>query len=71
MRGRIFFKSVLLLLQIIAKKRGLSWEKLASLADLQSALGASLDDMIALLKEFLHEQPYSKEEVRYLCDLTV
>jgi hypothetical protein len=48
----------------LAKKHGLSWEKLSSLADLQSALKASLDEMIALVKDFLHEEPYSKEEVR-------
>jgi hypothetical protein len=48
----------------MAKKRGLSWEKLSRLADLQSAVRGSLDEMIALVKEFLHEEPYSKEEVR-------
>jgi hypothetical protein len=64
-----YLANLLLLLQIMAKKRGLSWEKLSSLADLQSAMKASLDEMIALVKECLHEQPYSKEEVRYFCDL--
>ncbi|KDR23048.1 N-acetylgalactosamine kinase [Zootermopsis nevadensis] len=49
--------------QIMAKKRGLSWEKVSSLADLQSTMTASLGEMIALVKEFLHEQPYSKEEI--------
>jgi hypothetical protein len=54
----------------MAKKHGLSWEKLSSLADFQSAIRASLDEMIALVKECLHEQPYSKEEVRYVFDST-
>lgn len=55
----------------MAKKRGLSWEKVSSLADLQSTMTASLGEMIALVKEFLHEQPYSKEEVRYFLTLSV
>lgn len=49
--------------QIMAKKRGLSWEKVSSLADLQSAVRASLIEMVDLVKELLHEQPYSKEEI--------
>jgi hypothetical protein len=48
----------------MAKKRGLSWEKVSSLADLQSAVRASLIEMADIVKELLHEQPYSKEEVR-------
>jgi hypothetical protein len=56
--------SVLLFVQIMAKKRGLSWEKVSSLSDLQSAVRASLVEMVDLVKELLHEQPYSKEEVR-------
>jgi hypothetical protein len=53
----------------MAKKRGLSWEKVPSLADLQSAVGASLDEMVDLVKELLHEQSYSKKEVRRFCDI--
>ncbi|PNF41266.1 N-acetylgalactosamine kinase, partial [Cryptotermes secundus] len=49
--------------QIMAKKRGLSWEKVSSLADLQSAVSASLVEMVDLVKELLHEEPYSKEEI--------
>lgn len=56
--------SGLLFTQIMAKKRGLSWEKVSSLADLQSAVRASLVEMVDLVKELLHEEPYSKEEVR-------
>jgi uncharacterized membrane protein len=56
--------SVVLFVQIMAKKRGLSWEKVSSLADLQSAVRASLVEMVDLVKNLLHEQPYSKEEVR-------
>jgi hypothetical protein len=58
------FVSVVLFVQIMAKKRGLSWEKVSSLADVQSAVRASLVEMVDLVKELLHEQPYSKEEVR-------
>ncbi|XP_069686505.1 N-acetylgalactosamine kinase-like [Periplaneta americana] len=49
--------------QLMAKKRGLSWEKLSCLADLQSALKASLEEMIAMVKEFLHKEPYTKSEI--------
>lgn len=63
-RVSIFYSSLLLCVQIIAKKCGLSWEELSSLADLQLAVRGSLDEMIALVKEFLHKEPYSKEEVR-------
>jgi hypothetical protein len=48
----------------MAKKRGLPWRNVSSLADLQSAVAASLDEMADLVKELLHERPYSKEEVR-------
>jgi hypothetical protein len=51
----------------MAKKYGLSWGKISSLADLQSAVRASLVEMVDLVKELLHEEPYSKEEVRQFC----
>ena len=47
----------------MAKRRGLTWEKVRTLAELQTALNANLDDMVLLVKEVLHEQPYTKEEV--------
>ncbi|KAJ9580402.1 hypothetical protein L9F63_003926, partial [Diploptera punctata] len=49
--------------QLMAKKRGLTWEKLRTLAELESALNASLDDMVLLVKEILHQHPYTKEEM--------
>ena len=33
------------------------------LGDLQKALGASLPEMLKLVAEVLHEEPYTKEEV--------
>lgn len=49
--------------QILAKSKGLPWQKLQRLGDLQSALGVDLDNMIQIVKDTLHEEPYSKKEV--------
>lgn len=42
---------------------GLPWEGLRRLGDLQTKLKKSLDEMIALVKENLHEQAYDKQEI--------
>ncbi|KRT85489.1 hypothetical protein AMK59_1805, partial [Oryctes borbonicus] len=49
--------------QIIAKKKGLNWINIKRLGELQSALNVDLPIMIAIVKEMLHEGPYSKQEV--------
>lgn len=49
--------------QILAKSRGLVWQKLQKLGDLQMALGLELDSMIQLVKDTLHTEPYTKTEV--------
>ncbi|KAJ8924749.1 hypothetical protein NQ315_000902 [Exocentrus adspersus] len=49
--------------QVMAKKRGLQWTSVKKLGELQRELNADLADMIALVMEILHEEPYSKEEV--------
>ncbi|CAH1372338.1 unnamed protein product [Tenebrio molitor] len=49
--------------QIIAKKRGLEWASVKRLGDLQQALKVDLSEMITIVEETLHEEPYTKEEV--------
>ncbi|XP_067935080.1 N-acetylgalactosamine kinase-like [Watersipora subatra] len=49
--------------QILAKKSGLQWKEFRRLGDLQSKLGKTLEEMISLVKEHLHENVYSKLEV--------
>ncbi|KAI4469585.1 mevalonate kinase/galactokinase [Holotrichia oblita] len=49
--------------QIIAKKKGLDWINIKRLGELQSALNVDLATLITIVKEILHEGPYSKDEV--------
>lgn len=59
-----FTKAPFSLLQIIAKKNGLKWETVKRLGELQDALGGlGLDEMISLVNQILHTEPYSKEEI--------
>ena len=52
--------------QVIAKTKGLDWKKSKRLGDLHSTLGLTFSDMIQLVNECLHKEPYSKQEV---CDI--
>ena len=52
--------------QVLAKKKGLDWKEVRRLGDLQTMLKASLTEMMSLVKETFHEQPYTKQEI---CDL--
>jgi N-acetylgalactosamine kinase len=47
----------------MAKKRGLEWASVKRLGDLQQALKVDLSEMITIVEETLHEEPYTKEEV--------
>ena len=52
--------------QIIAKNKGLKWKDFKRLGHLQETLGVSLKDMDSLVKEIIHAEPYSKQEI---CDI--
>ena len=52
--------------QVIAKNKGLDWKKFKRLGDLHSALGLTFNDMIQVVNDCLHKEPYSKQEV---CDI--
>lgn len=49
--------------KMLAKARGLEWSRLLKLAQIQAELDASLEEMLGLVEEVLHPEPYSREEV--------
>ncbi|XP_051548272.1 N-acetylgalactosamine kinase [Myxocyprinus asiaticus] len=49
--------------KMLAKARGLQWSQLQKLGELQMELQASLDEMLELVEEVLHPEPYSTEEI--------
>lgn len=49
--------------QMLAQARGLDLSRLLKLSQVQTELKASLEDMLALVDEVLHPEPYSREEV--------
>lgn len=51
------------ILQILAHKNGLPWDRPIRLGDLQKELGRTLEDMVKLVEETLHTEAYTKEEV--------
>ena len=55
---------------MIAKTKGLDWKKYKRLGDLHSNLGLTLSDMIQLVNESLHKEPYSKQEVCEILEVT-
>lgn len=52
-----------LLLQILAKSRGLDWKATAKLQDVQVKLKLSLEEMLTVVEEVFHPEPYSIEEI--------
>ncbi|XP_029910584.1 N-acetylgalactosamine kinase [Myripristis murdjan] len=49
--------------KMLAKARGVEWSRLSKLAQVQTELKASLEEMQALVDEVLHPEPYSQEEI--------
>ncbi|KAM3870697.1 N-acetylgalactosamine kinase [Diretmus argenteus] len=49
--------------KMLAKARGLEWSGLLKLAQVQTELKASLEEMLRLVDEALHPEPYSREEI--------
>ncbi|XP_070686196.1 N-acetylgalactosamine kinase [Pempheris klunzingeri] len=49
--------------KMLARARGLDSSGLLKLAQVQSELKASLEEMLALVDEVLHPEPYSREEI--------
>ena len=55
---------------MIAKAKGLPWRDLRRLGDVQVQLGVSLEDMVKTVAEMLHPEPYSKEELCKVLEVT-
>ncbi|XP_072134348.1 N-acetylgalactosamine kinase isoform X1 [Mobula birostris] len=49
--------------KVLAKAKGLEWEKLLKLGDLQQELGVDLETMLSTVEQVLHPEPYSRMEV--------
>ena len=63
-------KQLIFIRQVIAKTKGLDWKKYKRLGDLHSVLNLPLSDMIQLVNETLHKEPYSKQEVCEILKVT-
>ena len=50
-------------LQLLAKYKGLQWDKILRLEEVQAKLGVSLEEMLGIVEDALHPSPYSPEEV--------
>lgn len=48
---------------MLAQARGLDSSKLMKLVQVQTELKASLEEMLALVDEVLHPEPYSREKI--------
>ncbi|XP_077737179.1 N-acetylgalactosamine kinase isoform X5 [Canis aureus] len=49
--------------KLLAKYRGLQWDKVLRLEEVQAKLGVSLEEMLQITEDTLHPEPYSPEEV--------
>ncbi|KAK2842418.1 hypothetical protein Q5P01_012618 [Channa striata] len=56
--------------KMLAQARGLDSSRLLKLAQVQTELKASLDEMLALVDEVLHPEPYSREEICKVLGIT-
>uniref|UniRef100_A0ABI7YA10 Galactokinase 2 n=1 Tax=Felis catus TaxID=9685 RepID=A0ABI7YA10_FELCA len=49
--------------KLLAKYKGLQWDKILRLEEVQAKLGVSLEEMLGIVEDALHPSPYSPEEV--------
>ncbi|KAM8804534.1 N-acetylgalactosamine kinase isoform 1-T2 [Eudromia elegans] len=49
--------------KLISKSKGLDWKKMLKLQDVQVRLGVSLEEMLTIVEEVFHPEPYSTEEI--------
>ncbi|XP_056356175.1 N-acetylgalactosamine kinase isoform X2 [Oenanthe melanoleuca] len=49
--------------KLLSKSKGLEWRKMLRLHDVQTKLGVSLEEMLTIVEEVLHPEPYSTEEI--------
>ncbi|XP_031978995.1 N-acetylgalactosamine kinase isoform X2 [Corvus moneduloides] len=48
---------------LLSKSKGLEWKNMLRLHDVQTKLGVSLEEMLTIVEEVLHPEPYSAEEI--------
>jgi N-acetylgalactosamine kinase len=56
--------------QILARLNSLEWRKIRKFSDLQNSLKYSLQKMIDLTKQRLHENAYTKTEICFILNVT-
>ncbi|XP_077684988.1 N-acetylgalactosamine kinase isoform X5 [Eretmochelys imbricata] len=49
--------------KLLSKSKGLEWKKMLKLQDVQAKLGVSLKEMLTIVEEVFHPEPYSVEEI--------
>ncbi|XP_043379263.1 N-acetylgalactosamine kinase isoform X5 [Chelonia mydas] len=49
--------------KLLSKAKGLEWKKMLKLQDVQAKLGVSLKEMLTIVEEVFHPEPYSVEEI--------
>ncbi|XP_040562328.1 N-acetylgalactosamine kinase isoform X1 [Gallus gallus] len=49
--------------KLLSKSKSLDWKKMLRLQDVQASLGVSLEEMLTIVEEVLHPEPYSTEEI--------
>ncbi|XP_027277735.1 N-acetylgalactosamine kinase isoform X2 [Cricetulus griseus] len=49
--------------KVLAKHKGLQWDKVLRLEEVQTKLGVSLEEMLLVTEDALHAEPYSREEI--------
>ncbi|XP_062061859.1 N-acetylgalactosamine kinase isoform X2 [Lepus europaeus] len=49
--------------KLLAKHKGLQWNKVLRLEEVQAQLGISLEEMLSVTEDALHSDPYSPEEI--------
>ncbi|KAM3925568.1 N-acetylgalactosamine kinase [Leptodactylus fuscus] len=49
--------------KILAKSKGLDWKNLMKLGDLQGRLDVTIEEMVTVVDEVLHPEPYTREEI--------
>uniref|UniRef100_A0A8C5EQ27 Galactokinase 2 n=1 Tax=Gouania willdenowi TaxID=441366 RepID=A0A8C5EQ27_GOUWI len=57
--------------KMLAKARGLDFSRFLKLAQVQTELKASLKEMLLLVEEMLHVEPYSREEICKVLGITM
>ena len=55
---------------MLAKARGLEGNNLLKLAEVQTQLDTSLEEMLGLVEEVLHPEPYSRDEICKVLGIT-